>query len=182
MYLSIFVSIVAVIMLLLAVTFVYAKKKDKKANEMSKVVEYYKTTDTRCLNCAYSCNIRNNHVCTSKLTPHTEECENTYKERESDDEVVKTDPQVAMEILCQYFLGNDWKTDNCTSVKEINTVALIQIMEQYHSKKNENISLTKKIFKDFVTEEKPSDKKSKFEKKDKILDINKEKDKEAANA
>ena len=174
MYLTIFLAITAVIAALLVATFLYAKNKEKKLKQVNEEVEYYKTTDSRCLNCAYNTNIRNNHVCVSKLTPKTEECENTYKEKGEEGELVKTDAQTALEVLTDYFLGTEWRGKETKSVKELNTMAMVEIMTQYISKNNNNIDMRKTRFSDFVSKDKEKD--SKEEKEEKKEDKKENKD------
>ena len=146
--------IVAIIILtalvcIITVVFVYAKKKELRNSDLEKAVVYYKTTDTKCLNCVYNYSIRCNHLCIAKLFPRTKECNDTYIEREITEELVPdTDPQIGLEILTQYLLGTNWVTENNDTIGQVNTSAIYDIIELYESKFNNNIKITDNKFAD----------------------------------
>ena len=46
------------------------------------------------------------------------------------------DPQIALNILIEHFLGKDWYTPNPIGVKQVNTEAVYEILEKYPKKKS----------------------------------------------
>lgn len=45
------------------------------------------------------------------------------------------EPQVALNILIEHFLGEDWYTPNPIGVKQVNTEAIYEILRKYPEKK-----------------------------------------------
>lgn len=131
---------------------IQTKKTDTKMKDIKKSVSYYEATDTRCLNCAYGYNIRNNHICVAKLVSRTKECDENYLEKTKENELVETSPQIALEILTQYFLGSGYSA-RADKVEKINTLALIDIMKAYESKENNDIMISKRRFEDNIVDE-----------------------------
>ena len=44
--------------------------------------------------------------------------------------------QEAVNILCDYFLGEDWYTADPVGVEQVNTIAISEILFRYPKKKN----------------------------------------------
>ena len=89
MYLALMLTIVLVIGFLVMGMIFITKRKEKKLNETQDVIKYYKTTDSRCLNCSYGYNIRNNHICVNKLLPKSDMCNSTYQERKEGSRILR---------------------------------------------------------------------------------------------
>jgi len=45
------------------------------------------------------------------------------------------EPQIALNILIEHFLGKDWYTPNPIGVKQVNTEAVHEILNKYPKKK-----------------------------------------------
>lgn len=45
------------------------------------------------------------------------------------------EPQIALNILIEHFLGKDWYTPNPVGVKQVNTEAVYEILNKYPKKK-----------------------------------------------
>lgn len=45
------------------------------------------------------------------------------------------EPQIALNILIEHFLGKDWYTPNPIGVKQVNTEAVYEILSRYPKKK-----------------------------------------------
>lgn len=52
------------------------------------------------------------------------------------------EPQIALNILIEHFLGEDWYTSNPVGLKQVNTEAVYEILSKYPKKK----PFWKKIF------------------------------------
>lgn len=46
------------------------------------------------------------------------------------------EPQIALNILIEHFLGKDWYTPNPIGVKQVNTEAVYEILSRYPKKRN----------------------------------------------
>lgn len=46
------------------------------------------------------------------------------------------EPQIALNILTEHFLGKDWYTPNPIGVKQVNTEAVYEILRRYPKKRN----------------------------------------------
>lgn len=46
------------------------------------------------------------------------------------------EPQIALNILIEHFLGKDWYTPNPIGVKQVNTEAVCEILGRYPKKRN----------------------------------------------
>lgn len=46
------------------------------------------------------------------------------------------EPQIALNILIEHFLGKDWYTPNPVGVKQVNTEAVYEIISRYPKKRN----------------------------------------------
>ena len=46
------------------------------------------------------------------------------------------EPQIALNILIEHFLGKDWYTPNPIGVKQVNTEAVHEILGRYPKKRN----------------------------------------------
>lgn len=46
------------------------------------------------------------------------------------------EPQIALNILIEHFLGKDWYTPNPIGAKQVNTEAVYEILGRYSKKRN----------------------------------------------
>lgn len=46
------------------------------------------------------------------------------------------EPQIALNILIEHFLGKDWYTPNPIGAKQVNTEAVYEILSRYPKKRN----------------------------------------------